>query len=244
MVAAIKSGTETVVVEGHAHDCEIVDVTYDSSLDYRPHSKTEHHHLWIDPKDLIVLRETAPADETEWTADVTFVSFDRPVSAQTLKDLEDLHKKPTDRQDWVGRPLPNLRVEPLSGPSFDLADLRGKLVLLDFWGRYCPPCKSATLYVQKLAERYKLAGLTVVTFTKDNADDARAWAAHNGVTLPIVLDRDGGAFSSFEIDGIPEVVLAGADGKIIHFWVGFEDPVAMDTILQEALNRSATAPTR
>jgi thiol-disulfide isomerase/thioredoxin len=114
--------------------------------------------------------------------------------------------------------------------------------LLDFWGSYCAPCKAATLHAQELGERYKPAGLTVVTFTKDNTDGAKLWAAHNHVTLPIVVDRDKGAFSAFNIDGIPEVVFAGADGKVIHFWIGLENPAAMDTILRKALSESAAAP--
>ena len=236
MLGANKVGTDTITLDHHTHDCDVVDVTYDTSPDFRPHSEVTHHRLWIDPKKLTVLREQAPVDGVDWTADVTSLSFDQPVSAETLESLERFQKQPKDRPEWVGKPLPNLTVEPMSGPAINLADLRGKPVLLDFWGSYCPPCKTATLHAQELAERYSAAGLTVVTFTHDNADDAKLWAAHNHVSLPIVLDREKGAFSAFDVNGIPVAIFAGADGKIIHYWTGLDDLAAMDTVFKEALS--------
>ena len=105
----------------------------------------------------------------------------------------------------------------------NLASLHGKPVLLDFWGSYCPPCKTATLHAQMLAERYKTSGLTVITFTQDNLNDAKQWAIHKHLTLPSVLDPEKGVFSAFHINGIPELIFADADGKIVHYWVGTED---------------------
>ena len=240
MLDATNAGAETITIDGRAHVCDVVDVTYDTSPEFRPHSAVAHHRLWIDPKELTVLREQATFQGLDWTAEMTSVSFDQPVSAETLKSLEGFQKRLRDRPDWIGKPLPDLTVQPLSGRAINLANLRGKPVLLDFWGSYCPPCKTATLQAQELAERYKADGLTVVTFTQDNVDDAKLWAAHNHVTLPIVLDREKGAFSAFDVNGIPEAIFAGADGKIVHYWIGLDDPAEMDTVISGALNERAT----
>jgi cytochrome c biogenesis protein CcmG/thiol:disulfide interchange protein DsbE len=236
MLDAIKVGSETITLDGHAHECEIVDATYDTSPEFRPHSQIAHRRWWIDSKDLTVLRVQKSVEGIDWTADVTFLSFDRPVSAETLKDMETLRNQPIDRPDWVGKPLPDLTVKPMSGAAVNLADLRGRPLLLDFWASFCPPCKTATLHAQELAERYKDAGLIVLTFTRDNVDDAELWAAHNHVTLPIVLDPEKGAFSAFDVNGIPVAILAGPDGKIVHYWIGLDDPMEMDSILKETLS--------
>jgi peroxiredoxin len=232
---ATKTGSEIITVNGRAHSCEIIDASFDDSPQFRPHSSSARRRFWIDPAELIVLREQRSSDGLDWTAEVTFFSFDQPVAAETVKALQDFAKQPKDRPDWIGRALPDLTFQQLSGPPLKMADLRGKPVLLDFWGSYCPPCRVATLHVQELAKSYQSSGLTVITFTQDNADDARLWAAYNHMTLPIVLDKDERAFKAFDVNGVPVTILADANGKIVHYWTGFDNPAEMDAVLSSAL---------
>lgn len=235
LLDAQKIGTESITVEGHAHDCEIIDAKYDNSPQFRPHSVIAHRRFWVDPTQLIVLREQRSFDGMDWTAEVLFFSFDQPVRPETVKALQKLENLPKDRPDWAGRTLPNLTLRQLSGPPIRMADLRGKPVLLDFWGSYCGPCKPATLHVQELAQRYRTSGLTVITITEDNAADAKLWAAYNHVNLPIVLDQDHTVFRTFDVNGIPDTVLADEDGKIVHYWTGYSDPTEMDAVLSTLL---------
>jgi peroxiredoxin len=239
---ATKVGSETIIIEGHAHTCEIIDASFDDSPQFRPHSSTAHRRFWVDPAELVVLREQRHSSGLDWTADVTFFSFDHPVSAETVEALRNFAKQPKDRPDWVGRALPDLTFQQLSGPPIKLADLQGKPVLLDFWGSYCPPCKVATLHAQELAKIYQTSGLTVITFTQDNADDARLWAAYNHVTLPIVLDKDETAFKVFDVNGVPVTIFADENGKIVHYWTGLDDVTEMDAVLSTTL-KAHGAPT-
>jgi cytochrome c biogenesis protein CcmG/thiol:disulfide interchange protein DsbE len=146
-----------------------------------------------------------------------------------------------DRPDWVGRPAPDLTLSQVSGSPVKLAALRGKPLLLDFWGSYCGPCKSATLHAQELKTLYQSSGLTVLTFTQDTAEDARAWIEYNHVTLPVLLDPDGAAFKAFDIQGVPVAILIGADGKVAHYWVGLDDPTSMDAVIAANLSPSSPA---
>ena len=241
MLDAKKIGTETITIDGSAHSCEIIDASYDDSPPFRPHSSITHRRFWIDPAGLIILREQRSSGSLDWTAEVTFFSFDQPVSAETVKALQCIANQPKDRPDWVGRALPDLTFQQLSGPPIKLTDLLGKPVLLDFWASYCPPCKVATLHAQELAERYQTSGLRVITFTQDNADDAKLWAAYNHVTLPIVLDQDQTAFKAFDVNGIPVTILADGNGKIVHYWIGFDDPAEMDAVLSTTLKAHTTS---
>jgi peroxiredoxin len=241
MLDADQTGTEAIVFDGRAHACEIIDASFDESPEFRPKSVIAHVRFWIDPAQLTVLREQRSFDGVDWTAEVTSYSFDQPVSAETVKSLQGLANRPKDRPEWVGRTLPDLTFQQLSGPSITLADLHGKPVLLEFWGSYCPPCKVAALHAQQLARRYRASGLMVVTLTQDNAEDARLWASHNHLNLPIVLDKAGAAFKAFDVNGIPVAILADANGKVVHYWTGFDDPAEMDTLLSTALEARPAA---
>lgn len=235
---ARKIGTDNIPVDGHTYACEIIDATYDYSPAFKPNSQIDHKRFWIDPAALVVLRETRSMPdhpESEWTGDVTSFSFNQPPSKQLADDLNRFAKQPKDRPDWVGRPLPDLALAQLSGPQVKLPDLKGKPLLLDFWGSYCGPCRRATLHAQELRKTYEASHLTVLTFTQDTAGDAKAWADYNHVTLPVLLDPDGAVFKAFDIQGVPVAILIGADGKVAHYWVGLDDPASMDAIIAENL---------
>lgn len=242
LLDARKIGTETVTLDGRTYTCEIIDATYDYSPAFKPNSQILHKHLWVDPSALVVLRETRPMPdhpETEWTGDVTSFSFDHPPSEGLLQALKRFATQPKDRPDWVGRPLPDLTLKQVSGSAIRLGDLRGKPMLLDFWGSYCGPCKRMTIHAQELQKSYQSSGLRVLTLTQDTVEDARAWADYNHITLPVLLDADGAAFKAFDIQGVPVAILVGADGKVAHYWVGLDDPASMDTVIAEGLSDHA-----
>jgi peroxiredoxin len=236
LIAAKKVGDETITLQGHSYSCEIVDATYDFSPDFKPNSIIVHKRYWISPADLIVLRETRPMTGFEWVGDVTQFSFNQPPSDRMIAQLKRMDALPKDRPDWVGRPMPTLTLNQLSGAPVDLASLRGKPLLLDFWGSYCAPCRRATLHAQDLQKQYSSAHLTVLTFTQDSAADARLWTSYNHIDLPVLLDPDGVAYKAFDVTGVPVAILIGADGKVAHYWVGLLNPASMDSVIAQTLS--------
>jgi peroxiredoxin len=245
LLDAQKTGTETITVVGHAYACEIIDATYDYSPAFKPNSLVEHKRFWVAPAELVVLRETQSMPDkpqSEWTGEVTSFSFNQPPSERMIQSLKRIASQPKDRPDWVGRPAPDLTLSQASGPPVKLAALRGKPMLLDFWGSYCAPCKRATLHAQELKKLYGPLGLAVLTLTQDSAADARGWADYNHVTLPVLLDPDGAAFKAFDVQGVPVAILIGADGKVAHYWVGLEDQASMDGVIAE--NLGSTSPVK
>jgi peroxiredoxin len=236
LIDAQKIGTEIITVQGRAHSCEIIDAVYDTSPEFKPHSGTMHKRFSIDPSDMLVLRETqSSSDGVEWTANVTSTSFDLPPSGAMVQALRDFAAQAKDRSDWIGRSVPDLKLMQLSGSSVSLAELRGKPILLDFWGSYCAPCKHTTLHAQELANRYKSSGLTVLTITQDTAQDAKLWIDYNHVNLPVLLDPDGLAFKAFDVQGVPVTILVDENGKVVHYWVGLDDLSSMDSLLSAKL---------
>jgi peroxiredoxin len=240
LIDARKIGTESIPMQGHTYSCEIIDAVYDLSPEFKPHSQVEHRRISIDPTTLWVLRETRPDEKLgEWVGTVTSITINEPPSAAMIAESVRDGTAPKDRPEWVGRTVPALTLPQLSGPAVNLVDLRGKPVFLDFWGSYCRPCTRFTLAAQEYAKRYESSGLTVLTVTQDTAEDAKLWTSYNHVTLPVLLDRDGNAFKAFDISGVPIAILIDAQGKIVHFWMGVDNPATIEAVLDANLRGHA-----
>ena len=237
LIDAQKIGVETITVQNHAYLCEVIDADYDFSPKFKPKSMIVHKHLSVSPSDLLVLREMNSIAGLDWTANVTAFSFDRSPSQTMVKALQSMDAQPKDRPEWVGRQAPDFTLRRLSDKPVTLSQLRGKPVLLDFWGSYCGPCRLTTLHAQELANEYKTSNLTVLTLTQDTLEDAKLWTDHYHVDLPVLLDPDGTAFKAFDVTGVPVVILVGEDGKVANYWVGLDDLSAMDSVLRTTVSR-------
>lgn len=235
LVDAQKTGDETVTVQGHKYQCETIDAVYDYSPSSKPHSVIRHKRLSVDPSDLLVLRETNSVAGFDWQADVTEFWFGQPPSDAMTEALERIAAEPKDRPEWVGRTAPEFALQQLSGTPVNLSQLRGKVVLLDFWESYCGPCRRTTLYAQELQKRYGASGLVVLTLTRDTPGDARLWTDQNHITLPVLLDSNGAAFRAFDVQGVPVTVLIGESGNVAHYWAGLEDVRSMDSVVNASL---------
>ena len=75
----------------------------------------------------------------------------------------------------------------------------------------------------------------MLTLTQDTAQDAKLWIDYNHVSLPVVLDPDGTAFKAFDVQGVPVTILADENGKVVHYWVGLDDPSSMDSVVSGTL---------
>ena len=115
-----------------------------------------------------------------------------------------------------GSPAPEFRLEKVDGGHLAYADLRGKVVLVDFWDTWCPPCRAALPHLQELSEQY--AGrveVVGIALGRDGKAKVAAFIQQQGLTFPMVL-----ADSEYEIvkafggvSSIPTSFLINADGE-------------------------------
>jgi peroxiredoxin len=236
LIDAQQIGTETIILRGHVHHCEIIDATYDSSPAFKPHSQVTHERFSIDPSDLLVVRETQSGpDGLEWTAEITSTSFNLPPPESVVQSLRRTTAKYKAPGGWIGRSAPDLTLPRLNGSSVSLGALHGHTVLLDFWASYCGPCTLATRHAQELANRYQSSGFRVLTLTQDTAQDARLWTEHYHVNLPVLLDTKGAAFKAFDVQGVPVAILIDRDGKVVHYWAGDDESAQIDSQVSATL---------
>ncbi len=135
-----------------------------------------------------------------------------------------------------GSPVPQLSRTDITGKTVDLAAYRGKLVLIDFWASWCPPCIVAIPHLITTQKTYGARGLQVVGISMDDSmapvqDVAKRFAFNYPVLLGDAKlgSRFGGVL------GLPVQILVGRDGKIIHIWTGEIPPIQVTKAVAEAL---------
>lgn len=106
-----------------------------------------------------------------------------------------------------------------SGETFSLSDLRGQVVVINFWASYCLPCRDEAPMLERTWQTYRDQGLVLLGVNTDDIErDARAYMAEFDITYPNAPDTGGRIEDSYRITGIPETFVINRDGEVIrHF---------------------------
>lgn len=123
-----------------------------------------------------------------------------------------------------GMEAPDFVVEMFDGKSVRLSDLRGKVVLVNFWATWCPPCREELTRVQAdIIDRF--AGKDFVFLPISRGEELQTVAAFRkrmGYTFPMGLDPDQKIFHRYAKNYIPRNFLIGADGKVVLASIGYD----------------------
>ena len=118
-------------------------------------------------------------------------------------------------------PAPELKAQDLAGATKTLADYRGKVVLLNFWASWCPPCLREMPSMERL--RDKMAGRPLVIVALDSAEtraEVDAFLAKMTLGFPILLDPDGSNTKRWKVFALPTTFLLDASGRIRYVLTG------------------------
>lgn len=136
-----------------------------------------------------------------------------------------------------GKPAPAFTLKTMQGKPVSLADYRGQVVLLDFWGTFCPPCVAALPDLQALHAKHASKGFAVIGVTVDERMAMVEKATSRAkVTYPIVQATPA-VWSAYKVNALPSLVLVGRDGKIVKRFGGEADRAAMLAAIEEAIAR-------
>lgn len=115
----------------------------------------------------------------------------------------------------AGTLAPSFPVSRLDGSSEELLHYRGKVVLINLWASWCPPCRAEMPDLQRLATRYRSKGLIVLGVDQgESARSASAFAHSLGITFPIVLDQEQRYGRVFSALGLPSTIIVRPNGII------------------------------
>jgi len=135
----------------------------------------------------------------------------------------------------IGSPLPDFSVKDLKGHVISSTDLRGKVVLIDFWATWCQPCKKEMPGYQKLLDRYGSRGFAVVGFKFDtmrDTEDPVLFAKGLGVHYPLAVATDDLKQRFGGIEGLPTTLLYDREGMLRQKVIGFEYTDGIESALK------------
>lgn len=101
------------------------------------------------------------------------------------------------------------------GKPITLADCKGKLVLIDFWGTWCGPCRKAIPHLKELYEKHKDNGLVVIGIHTTNAGEKMAeYVKNEAISYPVAVDVDRKTTTAFHVDSYPDYYLIDRSGNL------------------------------
>jgi peroxiredoxin len=103
----------------------------------------------------------------------------------------------------------------LGGKTWRLKEQRGKVVVLNFWATWCPPCRKEMPDLETLYQQFKEQGLVILAISDEDAGKVRPFIAQQKVTYPILLDPGRKVNELFQIEGIPKTFVYDRNGKLV-----------------------------
>jgi len=134
------------------------------------------------------------------------VSLDDPKFAAAMAKLETDEKRRNEA---------NFTLTDLNGKNWTLRELRGKVVLLNFWATWCPPCRKEMPDLENLSHRFGQAGLVILGISDEKSETVRKFIAQQGITYPVLFDPDRKIHELYQIEGIPKTFIYDREGRIV-----------------------------
>jgi len=118
-------------------------------------------------------------------------------------------------EDDRKREHPAFTLKDLSGKTWTFAELRGKVVLVNFWATWCPPCRKEMPDLETLYERFSSKGLVVLGISDEEAAKVEPFIRESQVSFPVLLDPGRKVNEMFVVEGIPKSFVYDREGKLV-----------------------------
>jgi peroxiredoxin len=126
----------------------------------------------------------------------------------------------------ASKPAPDVTLRTANGDTVRLADLKGRVVLVDFWASWCAPCKTSFPALDALFREYRERGVEVLAVNVDEQrHNADAFLAERPYALTVLFDPSGASAEAFGVEGMPSSFIVDREGAIRFTHMGYSGSV-------------------
>ena len=142
-----------------------------------------------------------------------------------------------DKPEGDGQEADKAQAPPASKTQVKLSDLRGKVVVLDFWATWCGPCIEAMPVIDRVTKKYAEKGVEFYALNiGESEQDVQAFFETAKVRPKVLLDPQSVHADAYKAEAIPQTVLIGKDGRVEMVHVGYESLESLEQQLDRQLN--------
>ena len=118
---------------------------------------------------------------------------------------------------------PSFTLPSRGGDKVSLTQLKGKVVMLNFWASWCGPCRQEMPLLEQMHKRYSALGFTLVGVNVDaNSKDAEEWLSKTPVSFPVLFDRESKVSKLYDVSAMPSTVFIDRKGNVRYLHKGYK----------------------
>lgn len=205
---------------------------------------------------MIVMGLFVFSGKLSYTANSTNASSNSNVTYSTGKDATNSNTEENNKAETKNEgsssnanndktPAIDFELKDQYGKTHKLSDYKGKVVFLNFWATWCPPCKMEMPDIQKIYEKYEKQGeeseVVVLSVAAPNTQDEKdidgikAFLEENGYTYPVLMDDGGYTFGAYRISSLPTTFMIDKEGNVFGYVQGGLTQEAMESIIEQTI---------
>lgn len=133
----------------------------------------------------------------------------------------DQNKIGSDKIPEIGKPIANLSLTSLDGKEVEISDFHGKVILINSWATWCPPCEAEMPSLEKFYRENKAQGFEILAINAGEPKEIiTKFKNNNLITFPIFVDPDGSILESFGITNLPTTIVVNREGIVEYIHIG------------------------